>query len=102
MQYNHKILLVVAIAVPAAIYGAFSTPPLTTGGSDGFAGVTREEFDQAVSAEYNFCRRNATTENCQCFAYRSSTILTNKETRVRGVIYADKHQLARDQAEQAC
>lgn len=102
MQYNHKILLVFIVIVPAAVYGAFSMPPLTTGGGGGLAGVTREEYDQAVIEEYDFCRRTVSDTNCECYAHRSGIVMAYRATQVPGLTYADRQQLARDQAAQAC
>ena len=102
MQSSYPLAIIISLVVAAAVYGAFSATPLTTVQESSENTVSPEEFERTVSQEYTHCRSRGDGVNCACFANKSGTILTSNAPRMRGMVYADKQDLARMQAERSC
>ncbi|MFT6022326.1 MAG: hypothetical protein ACI9PY_000435 [Ascidiaceihabitans sp.] len=102
MLKEFRMVLYLILGGSAVLYAVFSMPALTNGGTSNSLGVSQAEFDTAVTQELAFCQNQPDDINCPCFANLSGTILTDKEPRVRGAIYADKLELARGQAAATC
>ena len=49
-----------------------------------------------------YCQSNLDNVNCQCFGQTAGHILSQEKPQVRGMEYADKTRLARDQAMRSC
>jgi len=55
-----------------------------------------------IDQELAHCRQLPHDINCRCFADVSVNVLMHNEPKVRGIVYADKEELARDQAKRSC
>lgn len=102
MHPDIPIFLAVAGFVSVAIVGASAMPPLTSGGGGSSAATDQEMFEQTVSLERSYCRDLGGRTNCECFANKSSVILTSQTQRVPGLVYPERHTLARSQAKASC
>ncbi len=102
MPYDHRIVVFVLFVGTAVVFVVFSMPALTSGGNQGSSGVSQAEFDAVFTQELAYCRAQPDAINCRCFANRSGIILTYKQPKVRGAVYAEKSALARGQAAQGC
>lgn len=102
MEFSPRFALVALLVLPAIIYLIFMMPPLTSGGGGPLPGVSQAELEQAVNAEYAYCRASDTNVDCACFAQKSGVILSSNGPRVQGLVYAEKRDLARGQAEDGC
>lgn len=102
MHQDIQILLAVSGFVCAAIVGASAMPPLTARGGNSPASTSQEAFERTVTLERSYCRKLGGGTNCECFANKSSVILTNEEPRVPGMIYPERRALARSQAKASC
>ena len=95
----------VALPLYAALGGAiilaivFSFPPITTGSG---SRATTAQYEADVAQELAYCREGLSGVDCKCFASKAVEILSNEKVKIPGLNYADPHDLARDQASQAC
>lgn len=102
MTSDYRLLAFILIGGAAIVYGVFSFPALTSGGSGTSSIISQAEFEAVFSQELDYCTARPDDINCQCFANVSGTILADRTPRVFGAVYADKQELARGQAERSC
>lgn len=102
MASDYRLLICLVFGGAAIVYGVFSFPALTSGGSGSSSSITPAEFEAVFNQEMDHCLERPDDMNCQCFANLSGTILADKTPRVFGAVYADKQELARSQAERSC
>lgn len=102
MTFNYRLFFCALLVIAAVVYGVFLAPPLTSGGSAVLPGVSAQKLEQSIRAERAFCEENAASTDCACFADKSGIVQAAEGARIRGAVYADQQQLARDQAASSC
>ena len=81
--------------------GAQLLPPLTAPDPTEYRHVSDRALIHQVD-ELAFCQDTLQGVDCGCFSYRASAVLRADQPRVRGMMYADKWQLAVAQASTSC
>lgn len=102
MPQNFLMILGICAAIAGATYGVFLFPALTTIDSEDPKRGERERSATTFKAEYEHCRTRPEAVDCRCFAEVSETIQAHEREKVPGVQYANKEELARDQAADGC
>ena len=93
------ISLVVISAVGTALVIGFSFPALTTTGG---LGTSQELADETIGKQRSYCEAFNNGENCDCYAQTAGYILSHESPQVQGFQYADRKDLARNQAASDC
>jgi len=88
-----------AAGVAGVVAVGFAFPPIIPRESE--PSLTAEH-EKNVRQEFSYCRSNLSRVNCACFASKASQVLAYDRPEVRGMIYADRSVLARDQAVRTC
>lgn len=102
-QLPLKWITYVAILATVALLvaGVSTLPPLTQGGLTR-SGPPPYGAASAPADPAAFCRANMTGVNCACFAQKTAEVMNAPHKPVRGLVYADRWDLARAQAGESC
>ena len=65
-------------------------------------GVSRAKFEAHVKTEKSYCAANVEDVNCNCFAHKAAYVMAQTDPQVIGLEYADRQDMARNQAGQTC
>ena len=102
MLRENRIYAVMVLAGAGALVLVFSFPALTTPEGPVGSGRSPEEVEAVLAQERDFCEAQPKSMDCRCFAGVAGTVLLDNEPRVPGATYADKTDLAREQAADKC
>ncbi len=99
-MFGEKLISVIVISgVGSALVIGFSFPALTTsGGGRSNTVIVQEKLTQ----ERAHCEAFGDGADCACFAKTAGYILSHDQPEVYGFNYADRQDLARDQASSDC
>lgn len=102
MAFDLRLFALALAVICGVVYVVFLAPPLTSGGSALLPGVSEAELEKAVRRERAYCERNAASADCACFAGKSGMIQAAEGPHIRGAVYPDQQELARNQAASSC
>ena len=85
--------------VTTALVVGFSFPALTT--QDG-SGTSQEIAEEVTSKERSHCEVFNNGEDCACYAQTAGYIMSHEQPKIQGFQYADRKDLARNQAASNC
>lgn len=89
------------VAIALLVMGVRLFPPLTQGGLPRSGpppvGAAAAPADPAA-----WCRETLSGVNCACFAQKATEVMNAPHNPVRGMVYADRWDLARAQASESC
>lgn len=88
------------MGVGTVVAGVSQLPPLTEGRLP--PSVAPYGVESAPTDTRLYCRDTLTGVDCACFAQKADEILESPYQPVQGLTYADRWELARDQAESGC
>ena len=91
--------VLVVFGVTTALVVGFSLPALTTQGG---SGTSQEIANEVTSKERSHCEAFGDGKDCACYAQTAGYIMSHKEPKVQGFHYADRRNLARNQAASNC
>ena len=91
--------VMVIFGVATALVVGFSFPALTTQSG---SGTSQEIAEEVTSKERSHCEAFNNGEDCACYAQTAGYILSHNEPQVQGFHYADRKDLARNQAASNC
>jgi hypothetical protein len=89
-----------ALALAILIALVNIVPPLTDGGPS--ESLTPFATSRAPGKEAAYCRENLNDIKCICFARKAGHVMESAHMPIRGLVYADRWELARIQAGGSC
>jgi hypothetical protein len=102
MSQDYRISLYIVFVSVLVVCGVSFFPALTTKDTSGTTVANQVLFEAVFSEEFSYCQASPEKINCRCFAKISGMIQSDITPKVRGVVYADKQELARWQAAGSC
>ena len=102
MTSETSIALAVFFGGALIVAGASLFPPLDAWETPQAPAESDLPAGVADDGGYAYCRKALTGVNCTCFADKAVHILSRTERQLPGWTYADRWDLARSQARNAC
>ncbi|MEO9819801.1 MAG: hypothetical protein ABJ370_02000 [Paracoccaceae bacterium] len=99
-MFGEKLISVIVVfGVGTALVVGFSFPALTTRGG---LGTSQDIVEEVVGKERSHCQAFGDGADCACYAQTAGYIMSHEGPEVQGFQYADRKDLARNQAASDC
>lgn len=101
-SWSRPAIVTVSLVVIALLFfGVRVFPPLTQGGLPR-SGPPPVGAEAAPADPAAWCRATLSGVNCACFAQKAQEVMSAPHRPVSGLVYADRWELAREQARDSC